>query len=800
MTEIFIGGEALDLPAGFTFDIEDTSPVFNDRGPQSLPVTVPATARNSRLLGWPQRMDTGRHPAAPEIRATVRCGAVTRFGTVNVTEAGPEAGITLAIGFDNSSAYALWAERRLKDLADLPVVRFGSTGDAFAEMNHCIHDPYPTLEDYAVFPIGVTKEERDGVVRWEILNRTPDAATRGSLARPRKVRRWIDGTDTDLTVPDCYGITPFLHVWRVLELVFADLGLRLESNPVKDDPDLCRLVVLNNTADAIVTGTLRYSELMPDCTVQEFLNSLWCRFGLVYAVDETRGTARLRLLRDILRSPAAEDMTCYCAGPATVTWEERQYVKMSARKGIEGAEPACATFEEFSKGLDVSRVAVGNDAEDWDYDNENDAWDGDQSYWMDDHDPDDPDYPDPPDPDYPDYPDFPDDYDDGRDERQTRAAEGRSPTETATTPRALGRETVTGNWFRLDEFNGFVRRTSSPFFDWDPQPAGLEPLELTADDECVPVGGVTDQGYEINCPHYLYGARHYHSYIAGADNDGETGDSTPLAFMFAFELDGGTVGRHTAETDNGSRYLYPDGSRPRTSLLFQFADGLFANFWRDYDEILRHGNRSVTQPAAIPMTRLSTADMLAPVTLRGIRCLPDTLAYDASTPGTPAVEMTLRTIQTAGDYDIEAERHIPSFPAVYTHLEWKVKWSTLPYVAGYGVNESSAAGAFIALHGDHAAEDDQYVYKVNGMSAVPVETTVRPDLNPENDDGLPEIEGAGQRCKRTYPCTCVYDIHLARRRKDDPSARWEPIGAPLGRTSIETTYDAQLVVRRVAET
>lgn len=45
MLEIRINNEPLDIPAGFSVEIEDTNPIFNERGSQSIPATVPASAK-----------------------------------------------------------------------------------------------------------------------------------------------------------------------------------------------------------------------------------------------------------------------------------------------------------------------------------------------------------------------------------------------------------------------------------------------------------------------------------------------------------------------------------------------------------------------------------------------------------------------------------------------------------------------------------------------------------------------------------------------------------------------------------
>lgn len=112
MIKIFIKDEALDLPDTFALDVEDSSPIFNDRGSQSIPATVPPTPRNRRLLGFPDKIYTLDDPATG-FPVVVVCGAETRAGVLNITESGPE-GISFNIGFDNSIAYMKWAGRKAR--------------------------------------------------------------------------------------------------------------------------------------------------------------------------------------------------------------------------------------------------------------------------------------------------------------------------------------------------------------------------------------------------------------------------------------------------------------------------------------------------------------------------------------------------------------------------------------------------------------------------------------------------------------------------------------------------------------
>lgn len=634
MVEILVKGEALDLPEGFSITVEDSSPVFNDRGSQSVPATVPATRRNIRLLDAPHRIDAGVCPNSPARTVEVVAGGRVRRGTLNVTDAGLDAGVTFSVGFDNSTAYARWQGRKLSELSCLPVWEpVNPRGDVLANLLDDLYRIFaeadPSVEDLAVFPVAVnsgsTGQDDDGVTYWEILN----VPAGDSLSQPGKVMRLIDGEVTEVSVPAGYMVTPFLRVWRIIDLIFMDLGLALDNNPFREDPELARLVVLNNAADAVCRGRIDYADLMPDCTVEEFLNSLWVRFGLVYDVDGDGSRVRLMFLRDILSDRAAGDLSDLASAPELVRYESPQYVRLSAATSIEGAAPSHDRFEDFVKGLDVSKVRVGHRVAGWTNggSRDNPHWSGESL----------------------------DGDIDWEGEETDHVADGCF----------LAREWVTGKWFRLDAANSRVRVGSSPFFNWDPQPEGLTALDLVSGDEFVPMGeaitGPTGVGNPFMgiCPMYLVGARHYHTYIKGSDDDGKDGAQTPLAFMLAYTYGGRTVGRLTPEGDDGRAVVLDDGSSPELSLLFQFSDGLFARFWREYDEILRHGNRSVEVETRVNRLELAGIDFLRPYTFRGVRVLADTVSSSMPSGRDVPVELRLRTIQTQGDYDIVSEQGVP---------------------------------------------------------------------------------------------------------------------------------------------
>ena len=98
---------------------------------------------------------------------------------------------------------------------------------------------------------------------------------------------------------------------------------------------------------------------------------------------------------------------------------------------------------------------------------------------------------------------------------------------------------------------------------------------------------------------------------------------------------------------------------------------LFANFWKGFDEILRHGNRSVEMKARFSKPELLRLDMLNAVSVGNIPCLLDTVGYQLPATGELIADLQLRTLATSGNYDIESEQGIPAVEPAKMIYKWK---------------------------------------------------------------------------------------------------------------------------------
>lgn len=788
MIQILINGEPLDLPVGFSVQIEDTSPIFNDRGSQSIPATVPATVRNRRLLSFPDRLD--RIAGAP-IVAELRYGSYSRTGKLNLTECTSE-GFSFNLGFDNSVAYEKWQGKQLKELSSLPVLTpsAGADVDVLLTMLYGIYNgARADSQPLAVFPIAVNNaahgEGSANKIYWEFLN-APSGST---LNQPEVVRRVIGNELKNVTVPKGYGVSPFLRVWKVLELIFEDFGVAMLSNPFKEYKTLSWLVVLNNAADACCRGEVNYYDLLPDCTVQEFLNALWVRFGMVYAIDTEAKTVRVELIRDIICQPLHSDITAAQSAKKEVSFCTPQYIKLSARTSLEGAAPPKERLEDFAGSADLSRVRMGADVRQWALGGSSGtSWDGD----VVDTSPDDP---------WSDYDpgvDLPD-YNDNQAEPVALAAAAEEPERSGN---EIAREFVSGNWYRLDATNGKPTLAGSGFFDWDPAPAGVDALELASDDECVPVGRAnnysTNSGNNFSgkLPMYLKGSRHYHSYIVGEELTEKDGESTPLAFMFAYCLNGGgTVGRLTPEGDNGLPIVLQDAVRATGSLYFHYKDGLYNTYWRDYDEILRNGVREARATIQAHRWQLRNMDLLNTYALDGVRCLADRVEYSLPGAQIMSAAVTLRTAMPGRGYTDE-ELGVPNFAAAIRRLQWRLLADNCGENLDTLTTRTAAANDYVEVteYTPHGTTGDYYRVGNDCLRLKSVEKLT----SWERDRTLPEPTDIANKLTRTYAARLFYDVYEAHDTlSDDGTEETIYSDDPIGVACWDVDYTAIIAPRWV---
>lgn len=337
----------LDLPADFSFSIEQQSPVFSREGTQSIPATVPTSVRNLEALGYPTRIGRSEKYLR-KMSAKVEAGVFQKDGQLVIDSAMKGTGIVGAVMLNESDLYTKIKDVKLQDVF-IKIIR-----DDFANEANPIEAWYNYLmlcmtgaesDDFTLFPVAVNYNEASG---YGLLNSPDHTIAADPWPLRYKTRRVTVGDETQ-TVPDGYGITPFLWMWRVIELLFAEWNYTIGENPFKSDAHLAKIALLNNTADSICVGKIRYSDLVPSCTVSDFLTFLENKFLChAYIYPESK-TIDIGPLQSVLTTAPDADLSSIINGEIKHIYSDPKEVSLSSDTSLEGAAPAMPTIFDFNK-------------------------------------------------------------------------------------------------------------------------------------------------------------------------------------------------------------------------------------------------------------------------------------------------------------------------------------------------------------------------------------------------------------------------------------------------------------------
>ena len=619
------GGEVFDLPKNYIIEGEKNNPLFEKKGSQTVPIAFPATVKNNRLLTFPFRLDKSNKQEGA-IPVTVEAGSSQQRGLLSINSASTNS-ISANIGYDESEMYIQFAKMNLRDIPDLPVfdpqanTYEDNLGVLFTHLNLVMQEM--TDADYFIFPAVLKQDSVDGENGtknyYEILNELdttldPNNLPNGQIAdfkarSNRSITRYEDGEEIEFQVPKGYGISPFLKVYRILELVFNHYGLEVKENPFKTHPQLKKLVVLNNTMDAILTGKLYHKDLMPDSTIQEFLDALYAKFGMLYFVDSNAREVRLKFLKDLVTPGSGEmiDLNRYKTGKYSISFSEPKQLRLKMNREIELAKVLYDTYEEF---LDKFNF-------------------------------------------------------------QFTETDGLSWPGTGTTyPGEITQvfSTTESVYKILNIFNTEESCMSSDFFDWDKKNPDIAYEEIEMKDLCVPIKMVMD-GSAFILLHYLVNYKHLYSDIIVA---GETQDNienpAKLAFAFGWGLTSKTkpaefnyfFASQFNRDEDGNFMNNPQGKKYDLSLTCNREDGLYNRFWKEYDAFIRHSNQEVSCDLHLSDMEILNMKVDQQLMIDNQPLVPKQIKYKLNKPGNIS-ECVFRTLRLYEPCNLIEEQFIPTY-------------------------------------------------------------------------------------------------------------------------------------------
>ena len=257
-------GEIFDLPQDYVIESEKTGPLFSNKGSQSVSIAFPTTDNNRKLLEHASRTDKLTKPTR-QIRVVVESGPIQQAGMMIINSASDKS-ISANIGWDESEMYVNMGTTLLRDMRNLPVFDAGGNTlddrvvSMLAHLTAVMKEQLET--DYYVFPIvlkmdvedkehevtGMKYTERHSEVLNEFKISSHPLQSNGAYGEllaleSRILQRYIDSEIILFDVPKGYGVSPFLKIGRLIELIFEDhFGYTLSNNPFREHKQLNKLV------------------------------------------------------------------------------------------------------------------------------------------------------------------------------------------------------------------------------------------------------------------------------------------------------------------------------------------------------------------------------------------------------------------------------------------------------------------------------------------------------------------------------------------------------------------------------
>lgn len=319
------------LPDGFTAEMSRTNPFLTDEGSQSVPMTLPASEHNMKLIGWRYRFVNNKR-YTKKLNAIMSEGVVWTKGTLTVNSANEKEGIDCTFYTNEGQLYEKIKDYKLEDL-DWPELD-GIGNDAETKAKYwmqkwadTLNGKEPQSEEYLfigahtdyTFNLKIEKEMEYKLLLNELSFDNGLVAFRGM----EKIDYYSSaGEDaTKITTPIGYGVTPFLRVGYVFKQIFQYFGYNLKESILNTDISFNKMVILNNTADAIVDGKLRFKQLLPTgLSVGDLIIALREKFSLVFV--ERGNDIYVKTWNDVL--DAAPDTNLTISNTPSITFNDPQ--------------------------------------------------------------------------------------------------------------------------------------------------------------------------------------------------------------------------------------------------------------------------------------------------------------------------------------------------------------------------------------------------------------------------------------------------------------------------------------------
>lgn len=345
---IYTDNGEYDLPAGFALEIEKKNPFFNKVGEKSLPVTLPFTSNNKRIIGFNAVNRTSK--PIYKLDAIIEDG-VNTIRAKQIIHGVSKQGISTTFYLGLGRFWEKINNLKVRELLRNKIFR---SSNIFKDIIRSMD--WSSSYDFVAFPVAVKLSSSSN---YFVLNSLEEIE--GELHLVGEKERTITEGDISTKCPRGYGITVFLKVEKALTVVVGELGYTLSAELLSVEPFANQLVFLNNVADSVTVSEIRYLQLLPDITVQEFLDIFRKRFNCEFYVDEQKKEVKLIHFDNSFSPEKINDLSNYIDGEPTLNYkEEFSRIILKIKRTADESKTETETIEEFLKKYEsITKVNEG---------------------------------------------------------------------------------------------------------------------------------------------------------------------------------------------------------------------------------------------------------------------------------------------------------------------------------------------------------------------------------------------------------------------------------------------------------
>lgn len=326
-------GKPYHLSPGTKLKIERPNLFFNEYGEQTTPVNLPDTDQNRELLDYPDLLSKKQKPVA-SISATIEDDGYFMPCRQAILSAQRKKSIETSFYMNEGSFLSKIADTSLSDVFGAETIPGLSTVDeciAFCRSLVSGNDPH-----YAIFPVLISSGDSysDGTPKYAYINRygfiDSDGNFRDSIfldpTAPldfyNAVPRTMADGDTNINLAAGYYISPFIRGNYLLQRIFSYFGYTLKDNFFTRTSPFPDMVFINNCADSIILGSIRITDLLPDCSCSTILEVYRKKFCCEFVPDEVNHAVDILLFNDVVNAEPQADLSPYLTSQIQVEYPE----------------------------------------------------------------------------------------------------------------------------------------------------------------------------------------------------------------------------------------------------------------------------------------------------------------------------------------------------------------------------------------------------------------------------------------------------------------------------------------------